>query len=269
MFSPKRTKWSMCLLTTARQFLQVFEPLCLKNDFCPWKMLETHPRFNILTITRENMPALRLFGRAWLIACDDLVAPAALGVLVRGSWLGVLLAFAYAYEGDSLACPVAQCDWMLGLGCLWGYTAGSIVLVGSSAVLEVAPNTFALQSSGVSRCLAGGTPIDNPLLQILRAAHNTLNASWVRLTRGTPNMQVALMSASARGTPMQPEARRGVAPLLYMHIGVSLCEAAWAVRTFFPLIPTTLCLAGKIRSMREPAAVHGPSISAYQPSSLI
>ncbi|KAJ1476391.1 hypothetical protein T484DRAFT_1825074 [Baffinella frigidus] len=128
------------------------------------------------------MPALRLFGRAWLIACDDLVAPAALGVLVRGSWLGVLLAFAYAYEGDALACPVAQCDWMLGLGCLWGYAAGSIVLVGSSAVLEVALNSSA----------------------------------------------VALMSASARGTPMQPEARRGVAPLLYMHIAVSLCEAAWA-----------------------------------------
>lgn len=110
------------------------------------------------------MPALRLFGRAWLIACDDLVAPAALGVLVRGSWLGVLLAFAYAYEGDALACPVAQCDWMLGLGCLWGYAAGSIVLVGSSAVLEVALNSSAVPPAGVSwfRCLARANPMNFP-----------------------------------------------------------------------------------------------------------
>jgi len=85
------------------------------------------------------MPALRLFGRAWLVACDDLVAPAAFGVLVRGVWLGCLLAFAFTHEGDSLPCPVAQCDWLLGWGCLWGYAAGSALLVGTSAVLEVAP----------------------------------------------------------------------------------------------------------------------------------
>jgi hypothetical protein len=36
------------------------------------------------------------------------------------------------------------------------------------------------------------------------------------------------MSESARGTPMQPELRSGVRPLLYAHTAVSLCEAAWA-----------------------------------------
>lgn len=53
---------------------------------------------------------------------------------------------------------------------------------------------------------------------------------------------------------MQPEARRGVAPLLYMHIAVSLCEAAWAVRTLPPSHPNNPLFSWGNTNMRAAAA---------------
>ena len=84
------------------------------------------------------MPALRLMGRAWLVAGDDLTLPFAVGAGLRAAALGVLLAFAFSFAAD-VSCPGVACPWLLDVlpgSCVMGYVAITVVLMTVAGLLQ-------------------------------------------------------------------------------------------------------------------------------------
>ena len=84
------------------------------------------------------MPALRLMGRAWLVAGDDLTLPFAVGAGLRAAALGVLLAFALSFAAD-VSCPGVACPWLLDVlpgSCVVGYVAITVVLMTAAGLLQ-------------------------------------------------------------------------------------------------------------------------------------
>ncbi|XP_039446380.1 diacylglycerol lipase-beta-like isoform X1 [Culex pipiens pallens] len=77
------------------------------------------------------MPALRLFGRKWLAASDDLVFPCLFEIVFRIVWLGLISCVTSTYWSVT-----AECDEQAGLA-VRIYLAGTLVLISVNMVLLV------------------------------------------------------------------------------------------------------------------------------------
>lgn len=77
------------------------------------------------------MPALRLFGRKWLAASDDLVFPCLFEIVFRIVWLGLISCVTSTYWSVT-----AECDEQAGLA-VRIYLVGTLVLISVNIVLLV------------------------------------------------------------------------------------------------------------------------------------
>ncbi|EDS34852.1 neural stem cell-derived dendrite regulator [Culex quinquefasciatus] len=82
-------------------------------------------------VENKVMPALRLFGRKWLAASDDLVFPCLFEIVFRIVWLGLISCVTSTYWSVT-----AECDEQAGLA-VRIYLAGTLVLISVNMVLLV------------------------------------------------------------------------------------------------------------------------------------